>query len=243
MKILLATPCHGHHGPALDYRTSFNDTISALAEKGGHNISHLDLEISPINRARDVAAHIAVENNMDKLWFVDSDISWRPEHLFMLLNSDKKIIGGTYTKKEFPLQLTFNSIKEHLDDWNVHKFGLNDFNNFRNKWADQNGEVEVHHLPTGFMTIDVAVLKEMSKTARRYYFWSKVMKRNVILSELFPFQLIPADDGTDIFRFEAEDWGFCTKAHEAGFKVYLQTKCLVDHIGSYSYSVRGHEVF
>ncbi len=233
MKILMATPCHAHNAVVSEHEDAFDEMRQFIADSG-HQLGKFKTDIAPISRARDAAAKVAMENDFDKLWFVDADIVWKPQHLEMLLQSDKKIIGGTYPLKRYPIHLVFNAVKEHLDYWNSEKRTMPEYRLLVKNFANEKGELEVFHLPTGFMMIDVSVLKEMAPSRRKYSFFSHT-NGDVVFHEFFPF-LLKEQAGTDVMRYEAEDWGFCSEALKLGYKTYLQTKCIVDHVGMHKFS-------
>ena len=216
MKILLATPAFGGI-LTTRYFDSFLKTMGAISE-AGHEMSVITMDRDAlISRARNALATLALENNFDKLLFIDSDTVWEPEHVFMLLNSDKKIIGGTYPYKKFPIKLVYQPLPKHF--------------------VLENGEAEVLHLPTGFMLIDISVLKAMTKTALQYLWFDEVTKKHKNIYNFFPIGLTKVPD-TNIRRYDTEDWGFCSQARGVGFKVFLQTKCVVDHLGLHQFSFR-----
>lgn len=215
MKILLATPAYGGI-LTTSYFTSFLKTMSAISE-AGHDMAVITMDRDAlISRARNACATMALENNFDKLLFIDADMVWEPEHVFMLLKSDKKIVGGTYPYKKFPIKLVYQPLSKHV--------------------IEENGEAEVLNLPTGFMLIDTAVLKAMTKTCLQYEWFDEASKIRKNIYDFFQIGLIERPN-TDIRLYQTEDWGFCSQAREeAGFKVYLQTNCIVDHLGFHQFS-------
>jgi hypothetical protein len=82
--------------------------------------------------------------------------------------------------------------------------------------------------------IDIKVFKELSKTRPKYKTWQGKEKD---VSDFFPIGLRDIE-GTDVKAYETEDWGFCSVAREAGFKIYLQSKCVVDHLGFHQFSAK-----
>ncbi len=236
MRILIATPAYGGL-LTTGWFTSFLETLGEMP-KHGHHISVLTVDRDAlISRARNTSAMVALENKFDKVMFIDSDHIWKPEQLLMLLKSDKKIVGGTYPYKRMPLGLVFNAIPEHRDIWDIHDKSMDSYKRFCDKYAESNGEVEVHNLPTGFMLIDIEVLKTMANTRPRYVSSHMTADKTKDVVDFFPVGLV-REIGKDTYKYNTEDWGFCDAAREAGFKIYLQTKCVVDHIGQHIYSVR-----
>jgi hypothetical protein len=236
MKILIATPAHGGM-ITTRYLASFIETTGTVNGKG-HRISWTSIEDGNVGQARNKAADIALENKFDKLLFIDSDVVWKAEQVMMLLESDKEIVGGTYPNRGFPIRLVFNALPDERDLFQDTKRTVQDFLNFKNKYAGQNGEVEIAHLPTGFMLIDVNVFRKMKATTPKYKSRDSATQELKILHDFFPFRLVQPVD-SEVCMYETEDWGFCTEARRLGIKVYLQTKCIVDHIGQQRFSVFG----
>lgn len=221
MKILIATPAYGGI-LTTKYFQAFIATLGVLNLEG-HEVSVMTLDRDAlISRARNSCAMVALENKFDKLMFIDADIVWKPEHILMLLKSNKEIIGGTYPYKSLPIKLVYHTLSAstksgHLDP--------------------KTNELEVLHLPTGFMLIDISVFKKLSKTCPLYLTWDAPTDVQKNVYDFFPIRLVKQPN-TEIRKYETEDWGFCSIAREAGFKIYLQTDCVVDHLGFYQFSAR-----
>lgn len=215
--------------------------MSALND-AGHEFSVVTMDRDGlISRARNMCGMIAMDGGFDKLLFVDADIVWEPQDVLTLLNSDKKIIGGTYPYKGLPINLVFNALPEHQDLFSERKKSVYDYENFKKKYAEYNGEVEVYNLPTGFMLVDVSVFKRLTASRPQYTSidpMDKEQKKITKIYDFFPIQLSKIPD-SDCMTYETEDWGFCSTAKQAGFKIYLQTKCVVDHLGFHKFSIRG----
>lgn len=210
MKVLFITPAKGGE-ITMDY---LNDAMRSIHEIGGVKFKHEVLDHDHlIYVCRDYAVNMAIQGGFDKLLMIDSDQLWEPEDILKLLQSDKKIVGGTYPYKELPIKLVFVAMP-----------GID----YTNKTLK---EVEVKFLPTGFICIDVEALKTMSEKAISYEHFDRKTNKHITLKNFFrvgPRNNIP----------ETEDWGFCNFARECGFKVYLNTTVVVDHVGKYRFSIR-----
>lgn len=227
MKTLIATPCFG--GQLTDgYFTSAIRTIRALPNceidfytLGGESL---------ISRARNHCAQYALDKGYDKLLFIDADISWEPAHVEMLLSSKHPLVGGTYPLKTFPATPNFNPLEEHEHMFTAvgAKRTLGQFLDYAHKYADENGEVEVRHIPTGFMLIDRSVLEKLQDRVPCYTLLHAATKKREFNYDFFPVRVVNGE-------YESEDWAFCSLAREAGFKVMFNTKVLTRHIGIHTY--------
>ncbi len=232
LKILMATPAYGGI-LTTRYMASFLETMGAV-NSAGHKLTWTAIEDGNASQARNKAADLALEHGFDKLLFVDSDQVWKAEQVMMLIDSCKEIVGGTYPYRSFPIRLVFNPLPGQRELFNEQKSSVQDFKNFENKYRGFD-TIEVHHLPTGFMLIDTEVFKEMKPHRPKYKATDSITKQLKIMTDFFPIQLVKPID-SDVCQYETEDWGFCTAARECGFKVYLHTKCVVDHLGVFQFS-------
>jgi len=224
MKIFIATP-------AMNGMFYSNYFVSALATQAqlradGHEVMFYTLSAeSLIPRARNKCAMAFLESDYDKLMFIDADIGWKYADLKLLMESDKKIIGGTYAIKQFPIRMNFNPLMQHYEVFGRDR-SMDAYRKYVEAFAAPNGEVEVRHLPTGFMMIDRSVIETLCRTESIY-----VTPKGAELSEavdLFPAGVVGS-------RYESEDWGFCRIAREMNFPAFLQSRIICSHMGNMIY--------
>lgn len=227
MNVLIATPCYGGQMSSR-YFLSALETADWLTEgKIGYEFCILDNE-SLITRARNKLAYYAMERDFDKLFFIDSDISWGVSDFARILQSSEFIIGGLYPLKQYPLKLNFNPSREHVEIYGKD-VSLKAFRELA-KLGNEKGELAVRHVPTGFMMIDCAVLRAMTTKRPKYLGEHPLTGEKVEMHDLFPAEV---RDGI----YESEDWAFCSKAREMGFKTCINTNVVVTHIGSNHFKV------
>lgn len=195
--------------------------------KEGISFSFVHETRNLINQARNRSAHYAINNGYDKILFIDADIIFKPEHVMALLKSKRRIVGGAYPLKGFPIKLNFVPNASDEDRALNKSIPIEEFI----KQADENGEVEVFMLPGGFMCIDVSVFKDLEPFVEKYHHRDPltVNKENELM--FFPFDIAP-----DGFLY-TEDWNFChlIRTHLKD-KLYWNTRAIVDHAGHYVYS-------
>jgi len=233
LRLLISTPC------AMGYCT-FQYTqslVSALAHLGNDGIA-VTLKMqgteSLINRGRNTDATYALLNGFDKILFIDSDMVFEYYQIKSLLESDKLIIGGTYPIKNFPITLNFNPLPEQCDLFGINRQRENFFE-WRAKYAEENGEVEVRHVPTGFLMVDTKVLADLTYKVPWYRNYNPDVKTTTNYYEFFPTHVVDNE-------LLSEDWGFCNVAALHGHKVYLHSKVVTKHVGSMVYSLEQKEV-
>lgn len=225
MKLLIATPAYNGN-LTTDYFNAFLQSLP-MFNSLGVQVSVLTSERDGlISRARNSCAMFAMENEYDKVLFIDSDIVWKPIDVEKLLTSTKHIVGGTYPYRSLPLNLVV--MHEDLKDKSVKSYAA-----FVQKHADENFEIEVKYLPAGFLLVDTNVFRKLEKVRPAYDTFDVVTQTLTTAYDFFPIQIL-----SDQRKYEAEDWGFCTTARENGFKIYLRADVIVDHVGAHRFSVR-----
>lgn len=234
MKLLIATPSYRGTVTTL-YVQSLLATMEMLRSAGiEHKLFTLDAD-ALISRARNKCAELCLDIGFDRILFIDSDIVWTPEHVKRLCDSDRDIVGGTYPMKAFPVTPNLNPLNEHYQTYGYKRhFGA--FLDYAEKFADPNGEIEVRHVPTGFMMVKALVFKALQRVRPKYVSRDGVTDTISAYHDYFPFRIVSEIvEGHEINTYETEDWGFCGVAREMGFKIYLNTKVLVSHIGLHHY--------
>jgi hypothetical protein len=233
MKLIIATPAFGGM-VTLGYMNSVIPTMMRLRDEGIHvELYTLGTE-SLISRGRNTCAMRAINGGFDKLLFIDADIVFTYEKVKMLLDSEAMIVGGTYPLKAFPIIQNFNPLVAHRDMYGRDR-QMSNYAEFVHKYADENGEVEVMHIPTGFMMIDIRVLAKLSHIVDWYQSFQPETKETAQAFDFFPVRVRE-------HQYESEDWAFCEIARAAGFKIILQTKAVCPHTGTHVYGTGQHVI-
>jgi GT2 family glycosyltransferase len=121
----------------------------------------------------------AIQEGCSHLLFVDTDVVFGADAIKRLIDNNVDIVGGRYNKRIFPIEST---VKDDISELSEVKF-----------------------VPTGFLLINVDVLKKMDGKCFSH-------------------------DGA-----ESEDMYFCQKAIELGYKVYCDPTIQIGHIGTTIY--------
>jgi glycosyltransferase involved in cell wall biosynthesis len=208
--LLIATPAYGGMFTQA-YVESLLDTWDWLGSEKIPAATYFIQNESLITRARNTCATLALEKKIDKLLFIDADIGWRPEDISRLYYSERKIIGGLYPHKAYPVKLNWNPLT------------LGDL-------PDEKGEMEVRHIATGFLMIDRSVLEKMSESAPQY--GSSHM--NGKLQKFYDFFRVGADSEGG---YLSEDWHFCEEARKLGIKVWANAGVQLTHTGTHTFKV------
>lgn len=221
MKLLIATPIFDGTIP-IQYFNSFMRSIPVMLEHG-IQFDIMTESRNLISVSRNKCAHRALERGCDKLLFIDSDMVWEPEYILKLANSKHEIVGGTYPFRTMSNILNLISLEEHGKSWKIEDFIA--------QHADENGEVEVQKLPTGFLMIDTSVFRKLMPLVKTYRWKDPMSPEDDVEKDFFPISIQNE-------RMETEDWGFCRVAKEAGYKIYWNTRVITDHVGIHQFSVK-----
>ena len=228
MKVLVATPAYGSQ-VTLPYLSSLIKTFESFAN------SDIQLKLKAlgnealINRARNTLCHYARTKGFDKIFFIDADLGWTVDDFKKIVASEKLVVGGTYPLKRLPISLNFNPLPHHyLMHFNEIGRTPEQTQNYGRAEANNKNEVEVLHLPTGFMCIDLRVLDKLEEHVDSY----KNDHLGSAGEQHHEFFAIGVKNGT----LESEDWNFCRvcRAHE--IPVWMNYEVIASHTGPFTFS-------
>jgi len=204
--VLIATPAFSF---VPEYVTSLVATTRALNERGiSYHLLHKSGSFIPSTRemvATDSYGHNWKTNEIGggkytykKIFWIDSDIEWRPEQFLRLYDLDLDIVSGVYMTN--PDGTVAVSVADHKGmPRKVNKKDL------LLEWDP----VEVKGVGFGFLAVKQGVFESMKRP------WFKI--REILWEDEIGF---PVNMG--------EDYSWCERARESGFSVMLdpQTKVL-----------------
>lgn len=231
MKILISTPCFG--GQLTErYVSSLITCLSTAIVEGlleGWQF-HFQSKESLIHRARNRAAAFFLRGDFDKLITIDADIQWSYEDFKRLALSEKEIVGGLYPLKTFPPVANFNPLPDRGGEFFKTNRGIDydAWQEFKGKYADPEGLIEVRHLATGFLAVKREVFETLQPKVETYQSFDAV---SGVVESFHHFYSSGVHEGI----LESEDWSFCRRAREAGFRVYLDSEITLGHEGSHTY--------
>lgn len=232
MKVLVSMPTFGGQ---LFTRTgsSLISTMLMAREEGLCEIQPHFQGDSLIHRARNRAALYAIENGYDKLFTIDADVTFTYENFKRIVTSEQPLIGGVYPLKAFPVVLNFNPLPDKGRELFKTGRGIDydAFQIFKQKYADpETGLAEILLLATGFLCAKREVLEKLGETSEIY---EDLDPNNGERKRFMHFYTSDVHE----HNLESEDWSFCRRAREAGFKVMLDTKVTLGHVGLHEYKL------
>ena len=169
----------------------------------------LQVGSSIIEAARSRAAHQFMQDDCTRLFWVDSDIAWKPaDFLTLALYSTKKgmdVVCGAYCAKAEPPSFAFAG--------------------FEGQTSNEYGCLETKGLGLGFTCVHRKIIEELSAKAQKLKFPD--------MPDPIPhFFRCDTDNG----EFRGEDIAFFSDVRALGYKVWLDPSVTLQHIGSKAYS-------
>lgn len=179
---------------------------------------------SLVGRARNHLVSDFLESPCDTMLQIDSDILFTPKHIELITSHDEGIVGGFYPRKsDGPMAWIANG----FDD------GTNP--------PDERGLVNLMYMGTGFLCVKREVFVKMKEHwPDDNYVADGQTKRKE--HNFFPVGVVPnrCDEGKTN-RYLSEDWYFCERALQLGYKVWGDSRVILQHIGAAVYPLAGNQ--
>lgn len=215
-------------------------TYSALS---GVEIVMLNVQSSMISNSRNQTVRIALENNVDYVMWIDSDMRFPPDTLLRLLAHGRDIVGAIYNKRVAPFE-TLGKMAGRRPE------------------RVTDGLYEALLLPGGVMLVKSDVYRTLtSPIYYESYRWPgadgieafKNLLRDYFVGEPPDAALASLDgsplgawlydnyqlgEGGENVTVRSEDYSFCSKARKAGFTIWADFKLSweVRHLGEHEVS-------
>jgi hypothetical protein len=154
------------------------------------------------------------KHDWDSIVWIDADISWEPEDLLKMCLHDEDVVCGTYRKKiHQACHFTMKLIPGQEE-------------------PDERGLIEVEAVGTGFLRVSRNAMQNLLSNEEVSY-TEKVTQvefanSNMEIKNLF-------ESGIKNGEMLSEDFFFCAKLREHGYKIMLDTKIDLGHDGSFTY--------
>ena len=192
---------------------------------------------SLIQRARNLLAHQFMQSQATHMMFIDADIRFNPHDIVHMVKADKDIICGIYPKKE----INWDSVRAAMDagvpnenlKHHTGAFVVNLVGYETQVTVPMNEPLEIWNGGTGFMLIKREVFEGMKDKLPSYLNNVLDMKNPAngeTITEYFATLIEPE---TNILL--SEDYYFCKKAREMGYKVWAAPWVQLAHVGTYAF--------
>lgn len=230
--VLIATPAYG----GLLHSKYVMGLVGSCRELAARGIPH-GLFILPneslVSRARNRCAAYALQHGFGSLMFIDADLGWGIDDFMAIIGSQREVIGGTYPIKQVAdPRLVYNPLHDIALPQGVRSRTWEELAFLREHHADPaSGELQVKHVPTGFLKIGRKVLKKLRDVVPAYQ--QEALEGGwETHHDFFP---VRPNDGI----YESEDWAFCSLVRQhLDCGVWLNTRVVLSHTGSYTWTGR-----
>ena len=160
---------------------------------------------SIITMARNMLVDQFLKTDCTELLFIDGDVLAQADDILRLMaqSGDKDITAGSYPRRSSDKKFFMDL---YFDDNNDLEF--------------DGALMRINRVGTGFMLIQRHVIEAIAEKSEKYLGQGGIGN----VASVFDFKLM---DG----KFVGEDYSFCDKAREEGFKVWLDVEISLPHVG------------
>lgn len=215
--ILFLLPCYGGQITEACFYSFLK--FSQYAQSNGIDfLVATHTHTSLISLGRSIMLSQAVQDAPDwtHVMWVDADIQWEPTDLMRLLLEDKEIIGGYYPYKSFPIRQASSPIAT-------------------NGGEETSTLVETMYVATGFMLVKRHVCEVMMSHYEPELKFRYSTKQHQDRKFVDLFAPIIDKENNDLYL--SEDYAFCKRAQQLGFKSYMSKLVNLGHaMGSFVFS-------
>ena len=244
-KIMVCTPCHS------DVSMHYTQAVLKFQQecmKRNILVSFSLLKSSLVTQGRNlcVAEFLNHDDKYDYLLFIDSDISFKSETIFKMIDADKDLIACPYPMKLFETDRMWKNIKETdrvkskedlLPSGYMYPIKLGS-----NELIVDKGVMQVTHAPTGCMLIKRNVIEKLiAKHPELEIYQPTVINGKETKKENF-YNLFDTLHDPETKRYFGEDFGFCQRWTDIGGKVYVYVMDHISHIGDHEYCGRFYDM-
>jgi len=168
---------------------------------------------SLVTRARNnLMAKMMTNQAATHFMFIDADIRFQPEAIFMMLATDKDVIGGLYPKKALPISYVINV-----------KPGTQIINDI----------FPVDTMGTGFMMFKRHVYEKLCAAHPETKYVDDVGLGKQYEPTMYAIFDCEIDERG---HYLSEDWTFCRRWAKLGGEIYAHAKVLLNHSGHYEFA-------
>lgn len=181
---------------------------------------------SLLQRGRNHIAQVAISQAWDKLMFIDADAGWTWPQLETILKSPHPITAGLCPLKMYPISLNYLPFQE---DELHFEGGIRTLESTKALAKAKGSPIfEVPFVGTAFLCIDTKVFREMAETCDHYIYPDPHTGEPQSHWDFFKVESVNN-------TFLSEDWSFCHRARQMGYKVYVNSDVIISHTGNHTF--------
>jgi hypothetical protein len=238
MKVMLATPCY-ISAVSMHYVTSMFD-LTAHAQRAGLDCSLFIQSESLITRARNkMVARFLEDGSLTHLFWIDSDLAFRPESALRLLTSGLDVVAGVYPPKSMhwppeglPAGTTRAAFEKRYTEFAFNPIGYGQ--TLIGETRTDDGFIEVAEAPTGFMAIRREVFLQMMAEYPDLNYRPDGPPNNP--KARFYWLFFDCMHEPEFGRYLSEDFAFCRRWRDIGGKIHVDPSCSLAHLGQHLYA-------
>lgn len=182
---------------------------------------------SLLSRGRNHIAAVAIRGGWDKLMFIDADSKFSFKHFWDIVTSDHHLACGVVPLKVLPIALNFLPFS---DDEFYFRDRIRSMDSMlRMREGHKSNWISVAFAGTAFMCISRELLLKAAGSSEEYQYPSP--GTGFLHTHWNMFDTRPMHN-----KFMSEDWSFCYRARDLGYKVMINTDVVIQHVGSFTYS-------
>jgi hypothetical protein len=168
-----------------------------------------------IDKARSIMASRVLDDGYEEIMWIDQDMTFNPDSIEVLRSHGLPIIGAVYPTK---------SRKGGLCGCLLKGCGKLTF-------GPKGGLAEIRWAATGFLYTKREVYDKIGET-----FDFPICDNEDGDGQFFPYFFPMIYRNGAVHNYLGEDYSFCERARQCGYKIYADTTIRLGHIGKYRYS-------
>jgi hypothetical protein len=208
-KIFIATPAFDGK-VNVQYACSLCDTRLYLAANAIETIVRVTTSGSLLVRERNDLLKAFLETDATHIMMIDSDIGWNPLDIKRLIDHNEDFVAALYPARGPENYFLFRGVYEGPE---------------KRMKPSEKCLLEMEYIPAGFMLVKREVIQNMIDFFPELYYEPKDPSlKHTSGYHLFAVELWEGE-------FWGEDYVFCRRARQAGFRIWIDPVVKLDHAG------------
>jgi hypothetical protein len=240
ISLFVATPVHS------DVSMHYAQTMLELQKecmKRNIKVMFQMMKSSLVTQGRNLCTSYFLNTDFTHMLFVDSDIAFKADSIFRLLELDKEIISIPYPMKTAQWDTLMTKIKggfvKTADQCEHHvlQYPLLIKDDNQNIKINK-GVIEATHCPTGCMLIRRDVFYKLIKAYPNKEIKQKTTIDGKYMDRPHFYNFFDTFYDPKTKRYFGEDFAFCKLWSDIGGKLYCYIMSYISHVGEYQYTGR-----
>jgi len=182
---------------------------------------------SLLSRGRNHIAAVAIRGGWDKLMFIDADSKFSFRQFWEIATSIHDLACGVVPLKTLPIALNFLPFK---DDEFYFRDRIRSMDSLiRMREGHKAPWIPVAFAGTAFMCISRKLLISAAERSEEYQYPNPAT--GFLHTHWNMFDTRPMHG-----KFMSEDWSFCYRARDLGYKVHINADVVISHVGTMVYT-------